>query len=175
MLINNSLLDGQLCTDRVDVQQLGFFLSPNRQAIIPRLNFTCNGRITSIRARVFMPPFGGNSFPSFHVWRLASVDSRVYNRIGEAQLQSDDQVITGVSNLQETNITLTGTNRIEFQSGDVVGFYQPPNASYRVISRETDGYQLYRFVGSSDLVTLVGEGVNNRQPLIQFIVGECVS
>ena len=53
VLLNNSLLGGQFCTDSVDVQQDGDnVMGRDRLAIIPRLNFTCNGRITSIRARV---------------------------------------------------------------------------------------------------------------------------
>ena len=169
------LLDGQVCTDTVNVQQLGFTIASNRLAIIPRLNFTCNGRITSIRARVLGPRSRRNSFPSFQVWQLASVDSRVYNKTGEVRLQSNNQVITGVSGLREADIILTGTSRMEFQSGDVVGFYHPPSARYQVITIQTNEYRLYQFEGSSDSVTLVGEGENNRQPLIRLTVGQCVS
>ena len=118
---------------------------------------------------------GGNGLLSFQVWQLASVDSRVYNKTGEARLQSDDQVVRGVSDLLETNITLTGTNRMEFQSGDVVGFYHPPRSRYRVVTIPTNGYRLYQRQESLDLITLDGEGENNRQLLIQFTVGECVS
>ena len=53
VLMNNLLLGGQFCTDSVDVEQSGNnVLGHNRTANIPRLNFTCNGRITSIRARM---------------------------------------------------------------------------------------------------------------------------
>ena len=118
---------------------------------------------------------GGNGLLSFQVWQLASVDSRVYNKTGETRLQSDDQVIRGVSDLLEANIILTGTNRMEFQSGDVVGFYHPPQSRYRLLTIPTNEYRLYQRVGSSDLVSLVGEGENNRQLLIQFTVGECIN
>ena len=49
-------LDGEFCIDSVDIQQ-----QPNsrfgreRLAIIPHLNFGCNGRVTSIRATVKQP------------------------------------------------------------------------------------------------------------------------
>ena len=53
VLMNNSLLGGQECTDYVNVGQVGNNqIGRDRLAIIPRLNFTCNGRITSIRARM---------------------------------------------------------------------------------------------------------------------------
>ena len=51
--MNNSLLGGQQCTDSVEIQQRDDTeFGRDRLAIIPRLNFTCNGRITSIRARL---------------------------------------------------------------------------------------------------------------------------
>ena len=111
VLMNNSLLGGQECTDYVDVQQDGdrqFFR--NRQAIIPRLNFTCNGRITSITARVYFDN-SRSTYPFFQVWRLILVNSTIYNKTGEVQL-SDDQV-TGTGTYRTANIILTGNNRIE--------------------------------------------------------------
>ena len=56
-------LDGEFCIDSVDIQQ-----EPNncfgreRLAIIPHLNFGCNGRVTSIRARVNMQKSGKHRF-----------------------------------------------------------------------------------------------------------------
>ena len=48
VLMNNSLLGGQKCTDSVNVQQGGDYITnDDRLVIIPRLNFTCNGRITN--------------------------------------------------------------------------------------------------------------------------------
>ena len=179
VLINNSLLGGQTCTDYVNTQQrgnsqLGF--KPNgRLAIFPRLNFTCNGRITSIRARV-VRNLTRNDPLSFQVWRPSSDGSTIYNKIGEVQLQSDDQLTTGSSNFLEANITLTGNNTIEFQSGDVVGYYHPSNTHYSVRDINTTGYVLYRFDGSPvpnsvNLSNRDAIGGNSRQPLIQFTIG----
>ena len=48
VLMSNWLLGGQFCTDSVDVQQSGHDqIGSDRLAIIPCLNFTCYGRITS--------------------------------------------------------------------------------------------------------------------------------
>ena len=53
ILVSNSLLGGQFCTDYVYLQQDGVYnIVNNRLAIIPNFNFTCNGTITNIRARV---------------------------------------------------------------------------------------------------------------------------
>ena len=175
VLMNNSLLGGQFCTDSVDVQQDGGSqIGSDRVAIIPRLNFTCNGTITSVIARV---RFDSDriDYPAFQVWRLTSTGSTTYNKIGEVQLQSDDQV-TGSGEYQTANIILTGNNTIEVQSGDVVGYYHPPDVRYQVRTIRTDGYILYQFDGSHESVDLNHDVDirNNRQPLIQFIIGRCV-
>ena len=176
ILVNNSLLGGQECTDSDDILQPGDDLTGhNRLAIIPRLNFTCNGRITSIRIRLWFEEERSN-YPFFQMWRAASVGSTTYNKIGEVQLQSDDQVTSVSSTTQIATITLTGNNTIEVQSGDVVGYCHPPNARLRVITRGTDGYILYQFNRSSDSVDLnnaVGS-YNEQQPVIQFTIGKCV-
>ena len=144
-------------------------------AIIPRLNFTCNGRITSIRARMLFDD-RRNNYPFFQVWRAASVGSKIYNKIGEVQLQSDDQLIEISGVTQIATINITGNNRIEVQSGDVVGYYHPPDARYRVRTIRTNGYILYEYAGSHELVDLNNiNSKNERQPLIQFTVGEYLS
>ena len=174
VLMNNSLLGGQFCTDSVDIQQdSNNTIRRDRLAIIPRLNFTCNGKITSIRARVRFSNKTG--YPYFQVWRAESVNSTIYNKIGEVKLQSNDQVI-GSGDYRTANINLTGNNTIEVQSGDVVGYYHPPDPRYRVITIRTNGYRLYQFNGSSKSVNLNNSinNNNNRQPLIQFTIGKCL-
>ena len=173
VLMNNSLLGGQECTDSVDVQQSGnFIIGHNILAIIPRLNFTCNGRITSIRARMIFDN-SSSDYPSFQVWRPPSVGSTIYNKIGEVQLQSDDQlsVVNNVTRI--AIITLTGNDTMEVQSGDVVGYYHPSDARLRVISRRTDRYRVYEFIGSHESINLNNNITNDLQPLIQFIIGKC--
>ena len=117
-----------------------------------------------------------NEFPSFQVWRPASVGSTMYDKICEVQLQSNDQVTLG-NEFGEANITLTGNNTIEVQAGDVVGYYHPPNARYQVRTIQTDGYRLYRFnvssVPTSVKLSDANHNDNNRQPLIQFTIGKC--
>ena len=175
VLMNNSLLGGQECTDYADVQQDGDSeLYNSRLAILPRLNFTCNGRITNIRARVSY--FGYNDIknsPYFQVWRHI-VNTTTYNKIGEVQLQSDSQVTFGSNNYREANITLTSNNTIEFQSGDVVGYYHPSNSRYHVRDIATDGYTRYRFNGpnenSVDLTNRIAIS-HLSQPLLQFLIG----
>ena len=176
VLMNNSLLGGQECTDSVNVQQDGNNqIGRDRLAIIPRLNFTCNGRITSITAKMYFDDNRNRiDYPVFQVWKLGSVGSTDYNKIGEVQLQSDDQV-TGDGDYRTANIILTGNNVLEFQSRDVVGYYQPHQSRYRVRTIRTNGYRLYQFSGSPESVNLNNNdgSNNNRQPLIQFTIGKC--
>ena len=170
-----TILGGQTCTDSVNIEQDGdrnLWHTPNgRLAITPRLNFTCNGRITSIRARVSTSSRSGNLL-FLQVWRPVSANA-IYNKIGEVQLQSNQ--VTGSGTYQTANIMLTGDNAIEIQSGDVVGYYHPLNTSYLVRDIPTDGYVLYRFDGSPvpNSVNLSNTNItiNFRQPLIQFTIG----
>ena len=175
VLMNISLLGGQECTDSVNVWQYGNFITgSSKLAIIPRLNFTCSGRITSIRARLSYDTVR-NDYPLFQVWRLTSVGSTIYNKIGEVQLQSDDQLSVVNDNVQIASIILTGNNTIEVQSGDVVGYYHPPDPRYLVITTQADGYRLYHFSGSHDPIDLYNNVGNKdgQQPLIQFTIGKC--
>ena len=164
------------CTDLVDIQQSGDNqFGPDRLAIIPRLNFTCDGRITNIRARVSRN-ISRDDFPSFQVWRPSQPGSVIYNRTGEVQLQSDDQVTRGSNGFLEANIILTGDDRIEFQSGDVVGYYHPSNSRYLVRDIQTNGYFLHRFDRSPPPTSVNLSEANFmlqfRQPLIRYTVGK---
>ena len=177
VLMNNSLLGGQLCIDRINIGPLGRGeIGQNRLAIIPRLNFTCNGRITSITARVIFND-RQNNYPSFQVWRPSLASTTIYNKIGEIQLQLDNQVImTNYYDIYRTvHIILNNSNRIEFQSGDVVGYYHPPDARYQVRYDFTYGYVAYQFDGIPALnsVNLTERfNISNfRRPLLQFNIG----
>ena len=171
VLMNNSLLGGQECTDYVNIRQIANnAMERNKLAIIPRLNFTCNGRITSITARV---SFNSRiNYPLFQVWRASSVGSTIYNKISQVQLPRGVTSRTGVS-----NFNLTGNNTIEVQSGDVVGCYHPLESRYRVRTIRTDGYILYQFSGSHKSVDLNNAEANDdkQQPMIQFTIGKCLS
>ena len=169
VLMNNSLLGGQECTDYVDIMQnADNVVGHNMLVIVPQLNFTCNGRITSIRARVAFNRF--SDFPFFQVWRVASVGSTVYNKISQVQLPRG---VTSLANVATFNLT---DNTIEVQSGDVVGYYHPRESRYRVRDIQTDGYILYQFSGSHESVDLDNNiaSNDNRQPMIQFTIGKCI-
>ena len=166
-----------MCTDSVDVRQNGNNqVGRNTLAIIQHFNFTCNGRITSIRARVY---FDNNQnridYPFFQVWRLAVDSTTIYKKIGEVQLSNDQ--VTGSGDYQTANIILTDNNTIEVLSGDVVGYYHPSQSRYRVRTIRTIGYILYQFSGTHDSVDLSSSmsSTDQRQPLIQFTIGKFIN
>ena len=80
--------------------------------IIPRLNFSYNGRITSVRAGLDRLQ-NNNNFLTFQLWWPLLSDTMIYNKVGEIQLQSEYQVTEGYDNFQAT-IILTGEKRLEF-------------------------------------------------------------
>ena len=167
--------EGQLCIENVNVQRIGLDeMNHNRLGIVPHLSFQCNVRITGIRVRL-IPDKDRNNYPYIQVWRPSSQDSTIYTKI--AQVQVDESHIVELTYV-EANIPLTGNNRILVQSGDVIGYYHPPNARYRVRTIETAGYVLYMFDGV-DGSTATSIDFNNanhhyglRQPLIQFTIGK---
>ena len=175
-----SLLDGQTCTDSVDIQLDGNDqIGTDRIAIVPRLNFTCNGRITNIRAKMSRTQsrflWG---LPYYQIWRPMSQASVIYNRIHAVQLQFFQMQITILSDSRASiNIALADDERIEVQSGDVIGFYHPSDSRYQVRTIRTDGYMQYEFDGSSTLTSINlntvsnGDVTDQRQPLIQFTIG----
>ena len=98
----------------------------------------------------------------------------IYNKTGEVQLHSENQVTQGYNNFEAT-IILTGEKRLEFQPGDVIGCYQPPQSHYRILDVDTMGYVLYRFDETSPPNMLNLSEANqtlNRQPLLQFTFGK---
>ena len=164
-----------MCTDSVDIQRDGDDqIEYRRIAIIPRLNFTCSGRITSIMARVRRE--NQNNYSFFQVWRPSSTNSTTYNKIDEVQLSHDQ--VTGSGTYRTATIILTSNDKIEVQSGDVVGYYRESYSRYRLRTIETDGYILYEFDGSNDPTSVdlnnANRSKNEQQPLIKFTVGKHV-
>ena len=167
---------GLTCIDVVDnVQQTpDNQISVNRTVIVPRLNFTCNGRITNIRVRISSDPDPdntGTNFPYMQVWRQ-SPTTQLYSLVDQVQIQSS-HLNTQLAYL-EAIISLTGNSRIQFLSGDVIGFYNPSDSGYVIRDIQTPGYVFYVFEGSSASSLDLSTGImpDRRQPLIQFTLGK---
>ncbi|XP_065900392.1 uncharacterized protein [Dysidea avara] len=170
LIIGITYADGQTCTDSVNVHQIGKdrLSTSGGVAIVPHLSFTCNGRILNIRVRV-LPISSANILPYIQIWRPSS--SVTYDRVDQVQIQATQLTRPPPKGWLEANIPLTGSNRLQFQSGDVIGFYHPPDFSHEIRTTRTDGYVLHQFVGTYASSLALGDANNtfdNRQPLIQF-------
>ena len=169
-------VDGQTCTDSVNVHQIGEdqLLSNGGVAIVPRFNFTCNGRISNIRVRVIQKN-SGNQFPYIQVWRPSLSSTVTYDRVGQVQVQANQLIRPPPERWLEANISLTSNNRLQFQSGDVIGFYHPPNFNNEIRTIRTNGYVLHQFEGFNPSPLTLNDAtyvLTNRQPLIQFKIGK---
>jgi len=169
------LIVGESCVNHVYVQQSGADeMARNRLGIVPHFNFRCNVRITRISVRL-LPDNTGKGYPYIQVWRPSSKDSTTYAKIAQVHVAKNH--ITRLTYV-EANILLTGINTILIESGDVIGYYHPPDTSYKVRTIQTAGYELYVF-DDIDGFTATSIDLNNklhkldvRQPLISFKYGK---
>ena len=109
-------------------------------------------------------------YPRIQVWR-PEAGSQVYNRIDQYTLSQND--INRRNNYYLANVAFTGSSRIEFQSGDIIGYYQPSDPRYTVWSVQTSGYNSYSLSGRSSTTFSLNSANNDegRQPLIQVSLG----
>jgi len=158
------------------VKQKGFQVDL-QTAIIPRANFICNGKITSIEASMEKIDFNGTD-PYIEIWHPTTPEGDVFDKVGGVQLMKSE-VVEEVDNNNNTywlvNITLNGDDRIAFEAGDVIGYYQPPSTRYKVSVTYSAGYRLFGYepTAESNTIKLNSQrfSVNNLQPLIQFTIG----
>ena len=145
------------------------------QVIVPLSSFSCSGRVTRhiislVRLRI--ENFG--FLPGIQQFRPSSAG--IYGAIYQYSLQSVD--ITDMGDYHLANVTFTGNLRIEFQPGDVIGYYLPSTLLYAIWNVEASGYTTYS-ISSNNPVGLVSINnatsiVSNRRPLLQAIFGKFV-
>ena len=108
--------------------------------IVPESNFSCNGRITGYLISLGKGSSEGD-YPIVQVWHPAS-PTRYTRVVTECALTESD-----ISNMRDAyylgNVSCTGDNRIEFQSGDVIGYYHSNEVRYRLWNIETMRYTSY--------------------------------
>ena len=144
-----------------------------RQVIVPNASFNCNGRITNIA--VSMINWLGDSSPLFQVWHPTSLNSSTYNKTGEVQLPAGDFIaISQGRSYYHASLSLNSSSQIEFQSGDVIGYYQPSNPQRLIFSIQTSGYISYSNNVKSSMIDInnVDNIDTNLQPLIKVMFGK---
>ena len=150
-------------------------IASGRQVIVPNAALHCNGRITNIAVSMDRTSPGSN-FPQFEVWHPTSLNSSNYTIIGVVPLPAGDRIGNPSTGYYYTNISLDSNSQIEFQSGDVIGYYQPSNAQRLIWSIQTSGYTSYSNTVTSPSTSIDINNVENidtnHQPLIQITFGK---
>ena len=115
-----------------------------------------------------------NDLPLFQVWRPASSNSTVYNKIAEVELPLGDR-IRGENSFSFTNLSLNSSRQIKFNSRDVIGYYQSAN-SHRIRTIRTSGYISYidEVLSPSTLIDAndTDHIYTENQPLIEVMFGK---
>ena len=176
-LLCKGVLNAQSCVDTVNIKQSGTnAASTNRQVIVPASTFSCNGRITGYLISLESASSEGD-YPIVQVWHPNN--STVYTRVDtECPLTGNDisRMTTMGNDYYLGNVSCTGDNRIEFQSGDIIGYYHSNEVRYRLWNIETMGYTSYRRdrndPPSTFNINSADDTIMRMQPLIQILYGE---
>ena len=143
--------------------------------IVPSAEFCCNRKITNIAVSMEFVPHGSN-FPIFQVWHPVSLHSSSYTILGEVQLPAGDLVGSSSTGYSFASLAVNGNSQIEFQSGDVIGYYQPTDPRFKIWSIQTSGYTSYSNTVTSSSTSIDTSSANNiendRQPLIEITFGK---
>ena len=173
----------------VDVHQPGDeqLSNENLYVIVPSSDFSCNGRITSymisLNREVEEIQDDGEiscNFPRILVWRPLNTEQTMYHIVNTYTLSINDD-IGRRERYYLADISFTGNDRIEFQSGDVIGYQHRSKACYTVWSNEATSYISYSVNDINDdtiKVNINGSSMminHNLQPLIQVDFGTICS
>lgn len=160
-------------TSILEVEQLSIKDGRNkRQWIVPGLSFTCSGNITNWRVAAKWD----NMNPlELQVWRLSGGnddcdDDPYYIKIGGTLLDPASENPSGV-------YVATPSDPIQFQSGDVVGIFQPDKPQVKVKYLDNTGPDSYLLNVGNELTPpsefcTDDEDVENELPLIAVEISE---
>ena len=144
--------------------------------IVPNSAFSCNGRVTGYLISL-VPASSSGSYPSVQVWHPTS--STQYTRVDtECALTASN-----ISMMRDGNgddyylgsVYCTGNNRIEFQSGDIIGYHHGNEVLYALWNIEANQYTSYRRDSNNPLSSFNINNADddlNEQPLIQIMYGK---
>ena len=145
-----------------------------RQVIVPSLTFNCYGRINHVSYVKINASHPGDDEPVIQLWRPSSSGSNVYNKIGQTKVLIHERAI---SDTQFYYIGATFNNRqINFQPGDVIGYYQPSNPRHLLWNINEAGYVSYSINASAAATTINTSNVHyiddELMPYIRVNFGE---
>ena len=88
-------------------------------SIRPQLTFTCNGTISELLLAVEVQDFRAE-FPTFDIWRIVPYSKNMV-KVSSTEISLKPSQIT-----TDGVITYTLPSPVAFQTGDMIGIYQPP-------------------------------------------------
>ena len=149
----------------------------NEFRLIPGRRFTCNGTITSLLLGADIRPMFSdrNLYPELQIWRI---NGNSYRRQGRQKIK----LVAGRDFSPDGVLVYNLASPMQFQSGDVLGVYQPPR--YRSVVRlyysdQRDGndsasvsYQIGGGYPASTLASAELKIVTGQDILISPITGE---
>ena len=139
--------------------------------VVPRSNFSCNGRITGYMVSLDQDNDEDCDNPRILIWRPSNTEQTTYNIQNSYTLSGGDISVMG--SYYYADVTFERNERIEFQSGDVIGYQHRFNPCYRVWSIQTEGYTAYSSFFNTIDINGTSVFVNSdRQPLIHVIFGK---
>ena len=144
----------------------------NMQILFAHTTFTADGNVTSWTMAAEWNVAGGrNRFPELQIFRRRSSSSDIFDRIAGAELtataESPNQLYSG-----------TIDPPLQFQSGDVLGMYTPPNVDggtrLQVLFADDTGTRYEFRSANAPLPTItLGFAGNNNKLLLSLETSEC--
>jgi len=175
--LSHTGINGQNCFDVVDIQQQGINIFNSGLVIVPEYNFSCDGRITGYLARLELNVADSGEYPTIQIWRPVTQNSTMYNKVGTLCALTASNIINITTNESSylVNVSCTGDNRTEFQSGDVIGYYQSNSSHSRLLNVVTEGYTSYSINSSLTSIDISNfDAFRSIQPLIQVMHGKVI-
>jgi len=123
--------------------------SQGRLRILPSMNFSCSGTVSSLT--FIARNRNGGQYPRFQLWRLNGPDR--YERVYEPS--TDSSRFMTADNFGLTIAEYVPPAPIPFQAGDVLGVYQPDSDDRRLSVthvRVPSGFGCVNYVGETDVV-----------------------
>ena len=92
----------------------------NQTVVIPEINFTCSGSVQTLMFGINQIRTGTSytQYPEFQIWRPLQGGNNVYQLVGQISVKGQQQVSGQMYQLQ-------GDSLLQFEAGDILGFYQP--------------------------------------------------
>ena len=169
-----------LCTDRfatdvTDNLNDAKTLAHQRQALVPYMQFTCNGRITrltiSTEDQSGKPHYGQNPV-TFQMWQPTG--STTYRLVGQVELPEG---VTLSGNDLLVNFSIPTGLDLFFHHSDVIGYFQPDDLREKILNDDNDNSYFAYELNTNTIATTfdVSSGSvsrrNSRKPLVKVTHG----